>query len=59
MGLGKTLQSIALLAYLKSARSSKGPFCKLTSTICPVSFWRFIVVSHYKDHRCQMAESFV
>ncbi|KAG0627932.1 hypothetical protein M758_2G239400 [Ceratodon purpureus] len=33
MGLGKTLQSIALLAYLKSARSSKGPFL----VICPLS----------------------
>ena len=45
MGLGKTLQSIALLAYLKSARSSKGPFCKLASTICPTLFCHFISFS--------------
>lgn len=33
MGLGKTLQSIVLLAYLKFARSCKGPFL----VICPLS----------------------
>lgn len=41
MGLGKTLQSIALLAYLKSARSSKGPFCKLD--LCSIQIQVFLL----------------
>ena len=29
MGLGKTLQSISFLSYLKVHKKSPGPFCKL------------------------------
>jgi SNF2 family DNA or RNA helicase len=34
MGLGKTLQAISFLSYLKVHKKSSGPFCKLRTFFC-------------------------
>jgi hypothetical protein len=44
MGLGKTLQSIALLLWLVTERKQKGPFCIFT---VPLPFRTFFSLSLY------------